>query len=118
MSETATKWRYFTLLIAWNDNDTEEGEFGWSGWAADSEEAERFAREEMAQSDNYADGLAEREYGHVIDCSEGADNYAAPRAADALATLLDTGAASFSRAELQAVLDILRPPEGTASDAR
>jgi hypothetical protein len=110
MSETQNKLRYFTLLIAWNDRDTEEGEFGWAGWAADSKEAERFAREEMAESDNYADGLAEREYGHVIDCTEGAACYQAPRAADALAKLLEDGPGPYTAAEVQAVLDILRPP--------
>lgn len=108
MSETTTKLRYFTLLIAWQDNDPEQGEFAWSGWAASDDEAETFARLAMADGDHEeGDDLPG---GHVIDCIEGADCYAAPRAADALATLLDRGTPSYTVAELQAVLDLLRPP--------
>lgn len=71
----------YSVLIAWNDNDDEEGEFGWTGRAANSEEAERKARDAMRASyaDQYGEECLElREHdgseigGRVIDMQVGA----------------------------------------------
>ena len=42
--------RLFSFLIAWNDDDPEEGEYGWSGEADDREAALAAAYEEMFAS--------------------------------------------------------------------
>jgi len=73
MSEMKT----FSLLIAWDDNDCEKGEFGDTVRAVDAETAEAIVRERMAEYDRneygYTDEeLADMEYGRVIDCHEGA----------------------------------------------
>lgn len=58
----------YSVLIRWNDNDSDEGEFGTSVWARSPEEAEAHAREEMAdEADEDADEL-----GTTIELSEGA----------------------------------------------
>lgn len=40
----------FSVLIRWEDGDEEQGEFGWTGLAADESEAEAKARAEMRTS--------------------------------------------------------------------
>lgn len=72
----------YSVLIAWNDNDDEEGEFGWTGRASDTNEAEKKAREAMRASyrDDYGDECADLREGdegevfggRVIDLQVGA----------------------------------------------
>ncbi len=66
----------WSFLIAWNDNDAEEGEYGATVRAESVEVAEIKARELMARDDQSSDpddlDVEPREYGRVIDCHEGA----------------------------------------------
>jgi hypothetical protein len=63
----------YSVLLAWHDNDPEQGEFGCYVRATGYEDAEAKAREKMRQAyaeqyDIEMDGNG----GRVIDCSEGA----------------------------------------------
>jgi hypothetical protein len=61
----------FSVLIAWNDSDDEEGDYGATVRAADRDEAESKVRVLMAVDDQFADD-GPREYGRLLDCTEGA----------------------------------------------
>ncbi len=61
----------YSVLIAWDDDNPEQGDFGWTGRAANFDEAEERAREAMAASSGselYDDPCG----GRVIEITEGA----------------------------------------------
>lgn len=58
----------YSVMIQWNDEDAEEGTYGTSVWARSPDEAEAFAREEMAAEA----GLDEDEFGTAFEITEGA----------------------------------------------
>lgn len=88
----------YSILIAWNDNDDEEGDYGATVRATDRDEAEAKVRALMAADDQFSEparciqcgctdndgsdicpdcgGAIEdvepREYGRLLDCTEGA----------------------------------------------
>lgn len=61
----------YSVLIAWNDEQEDEGDYGAIVRAADRDEAEAKVRAMMAADDQFADEGA-REYGRLLDCTEGA----------------------------------------------
>lgn len=68
-----TELKTYSVMLAWQDNDPEQGEFGCYVRATGYEDAEAKAREKMR--DAYAEQYGEEmsgEGGRVIDCSEGA----------------------------------------------
>lgn len=99
--------RTFSVLIAWDDNDQEQGEYGTIVRAANHDEAETLARAEMRNChiENYGeDGVdeyvdSEGQFGgSVIECSPGAI-WKAQELEDALRDLLDRhDAASICKA--------------------
>ncbi len=44
--------KMFSILLAWAEDDDEQGTFGWSGLAADLDDAEMKARAASAESNN------------------------------------------------------------------
>lgn len=66
----------YTVILNWNDNDSEEGTFGTTVRADNPDEAEAKARAEMRSCyiEEYGeDGDANREFdGSVVELSEGA----------------------------------------------
>lgn len=70
----------YSVLIAWNDDDPDEEEFGWTGRATDPSDAESKARDEMRKSclDQYGNDLfqscadGEQIGGRVIELQIGA----------------------------------------------
>lgn len=73
----------YSLLIAWNDNQDDEGEYGWTGRAKDPSDAEDKARRDMFESyrEEGCSYLADTDepydpesppFGRVLECQEGA----------------------------------------------
>lgn len=65
----------YSVLIAWNDDDSEEGEYGATVRAKSHADAEKQVRELMARDDQFGDDDEDaepRNFGRVIDSHEGA----------------------------------------------
>lgn len=85
-----TDMKTYSVLLAWQDNDPEQGEFGCYVRATGYDDAETKAREKMRQA--YAeqyDMEMDGDGGRVIDCSEGAA-WLASDLESALRALVDT----------------------------
>ncbi|MER9259425.1 hypothetical protein [Mesorhizobium sp. M0619] len=67
----AESLKSFSVLIAWSDNDLEQGDYAATVRAANADDAEAMVRTLMADSagddDRETDG-----YGRLIECTEGA----------------------------------------------
>lgn len=65
----------YSVLIAWCDGDHEQGEYGWTGRAADPADAQEKARRDMwVQEENDPDDYDAEDppYGTVLETAEGA----------------------------------------------
>ena len=87
---------YYSLIINWNDENSEEGTFSWSGYATDLNEAETLAYDEMRTTDmenTLTIGQQEEAknaiYGSVSESFEGANIWRAAEAHDILQTCLE-----------------------------
>ncbi len=110
------KNKYYSLTLHYNDNDTEEGTFGWSGWAADMNEAELFAIQTAREDDSITMEdikSSNRDMGSVFEVYVGADTSAAPQAAEMIEDLIDTDLSEFDESyahdKLREIMELLRP---------
>jgi len=105
---------YYTLLIEWAYDDSEQGAFGWGGWASSPEEAEDMARREMyAESEERTEDDPEEGIetdGMVIDMFVGGQTTAAPQVADIIDELLSGGhVEGVTLEKLELAMELLRP---------
>ncbi len=95
----------YSVIMNWNDNDSEEGTYGWSGIAADEADAERLTREAMAGDDQFADDEDDdpREFGSVVEITTGAV-WKAQELEDALRALIPHATAGEALAAAEKLL--------------
>lgn len=103
MIDRVQRLRLFTVTLAWNPNNAEEGDYSASIWAADRDAAIRAIAEEMA--DHHTDGLKDnneqRRAQYIDNLVRAAGTYAA----------LDVGAGLLSTAS-----ELLAGPTGQMND--
>jgi hypothetical protein len=108
------KREYYSLVIAWGWDDSEQGTYGWSGWASSPEEAELFARQEMycenggREPDDPEEGV--HDDGPLIEMYVGASTTAAPQVAEIVEELIASDTLQGAdREKVELMMELLRP---------
>ncbi|ROT98070.1 hypothetical protein [Histidinibacterium lentulum] len=100
----------YSILMEWEFQYRDAGQYGWAGWAEDRTDAELQCRKDMARAEPelFAEDPPEQVGGEVLDIVEGALVWAAPDVADKLEELVARKAGA-THDELVVLLELLRP---------